>query len=182
MAGKFAGSTDVDLSSVGIEQIRLLRPVLAKERFEKIFCSPMHRCRQTARLLDLDVEISYAEDLREIDFGLWEGKDFSEIEKNNPERVRVWIENPEGFCFPEGECRADFILRVERFKAMMRGLPDEKVLVISHGGVIRHLICSYLGLSFEKYLLFNIHEAQFTTLDCFAEGGVLTGLNRGGAQ
>ena len=77
LAGKFAGSTNVDLSSVGIEQVQSLRPVVARERFEKIFCSPMHRCRQTARLLDLDVEISYAEDLREIDFGLWEGKDFS---------------------------------------------------------------------------------------------------------
>jgi alpha-ribazole phosphatase len=182
LAGKFAGSTDVDLSSAGIEQVQSLRPVLARERFEKIFCSPMHRCRQTARLLDLDAEISYAEDLREIDFGLWEGKDFSEIEKNNPESVRHWIEDPEGFCFPEGECRSDFILRVERFKAMLQGSDNEKVLVITHGGVIRHLICSYLGLSFEKYLLFNIHEAEFSTLDCFAEGGVLTGLNKGGAQ
>jgi alpha-ribazole phosphatase len=182
LAGKFAGSTDVDLSSVGIEQVQSLRPVLARERFEKIFCSPMYRCRQTARLLDLDVEISYAEDLREIDFGLWEGKDFSEIEKKNPEIVQHWIEDPEGFCFPEGECRADFILRVERFKAMLQGSDNEKVLLITHGGVIRHLICSYLGLSFEKYLLFNIHEAEFSTLECFAEGGVLTGLNKGGTR
>jgi alpha-ribazole phosphatase len=182
LTGKLAGSMDVDLNSKGIEQVQSLRPVLAKERFEKIFCSPMRRCRQTARLLDFDASVTYAEDIREIDFGLWEGKDFSEIEKNNPEKVRHWIENPERFCFPEGECRADFILRVERFKIMLQGLPDDKVLVISHGGVIRHLICSYLGLSFEKYLLFNIHEAQFATLDCFVEGGVLTRLNRGGAQ
>jgi alpha-ribazole phosphatase len=180
LTGRLAGSMDVDLNSVGIQQVQSLRPVLAREGFKKVFCSPMRRCRETARLLDLHTDIIHTEDIREIDFGLWEGKDFSEIEKNHPKKVRDWIEDPEGFCFPEGECRADFILRVERFKTMLQGLPDEKVLIISHGGVIRHLICSYLGLSFEKYLLFNIHEAQFSIVECFSEGGVLTGLNKGG--
>jgi len=159
-----------------------LRQVMAKERFERVFCSPMGRCRQTARLLELDTEISYLEDLREIDFGLWEGKDFSEVEQNDPAGVRHWIEDPEGFCFPDGECRSHFILRVERFRAMLQAIDNEKVLLITHGGVIRHLICSYLGLPYTNYLLFQIHEAKFSTLDCFAEGGVLTGLNKGGAQ
>ena len=182
LAGKFAGSTDVDLSPTGIEQVRSLQPLLAQERFDRIFCSPMRRCRQTEQLLNLDVEISYADDLREIDFGVWEGKEFSEIEKDDPEMVRQWIEDPEGFCFPDGECRADFIVRIERFKTLLQGLHNDKVLVITHGGVIRHLICSYLGLPNKNYLLFQIREAELTTLDCFAEGGVLTGLNRGGVR
>jgi alpha-ribazole phosphatase len=180
LSGKFAGSTDLDLHGKGIQQILALRPILADERIERIFCSPMRRCRETARLLDLDAEVLYTEDLREIDFGLWEGKDFSEIEKNDPKRVRNWIEDPEGFCFPNGECRADFIHRVERFKNMVRTLNNEKILIISHGGVIRHLICMFLGLPCTNYLLFKIQEGEFTTLDYFAEGGVLTGLNRGG--
>jgi alpha-ribazole phosphatase len=182
LSGRFAGSTDLDLNGDGIQQILALKPILADERIERIFCSPMRRCRETARLLDLDAEVLYIEDLREIDFGLWEGKDFSEIEKNDPRRVRNWIEDPDGFCFPDGECRADFIHRVERFKNMLQTLQNEKILVISHGGVIRHLICLFLGLSVNNYLLFKINEGELTTLDCFAEGGVLTGLNRGGGR
>jgi alpha-ribazole phosphatase len=180
LSGKFAGSTNVSLNAVGNEQIRSLRPVLINERFERVFCSPMTRCRVTVRLLDLDAEVSYVEDLREIDFGLWEGKDFSEIEKTDPNRVRAWIADPDGFCFPEGECRADFILRMERFKTMLHSFQGEKVLVISHGGVIRHLICSFLGLPLSNYLLFKVNEGEFTTLDCYSEGGVLTGMNKGG--
>ena len=182
LAGKFAGSMDVDLSPTGVEQIRSLRQVLVKERFEQVFCSPLQRCRQTAGLLELNTEVSYLEDLREIDFGLWEGMDFSQIERDDPAGVRHWIDDPAGFCFPEGECRADFIHRVERFKTQLQKLDYDKVLVITHGGVIRHLICSYLGLPSKNYLLFQIHEATFTTLNCFSEGGVLTGLNRGGAR
>ena len=177
LSGRFAGSTNLSLNAAGIEQIGSLRSVLIKERFDRVFCSPMTRCRETARLLDLDAEVSYVDDLREIDFGLWEGKDFSEIEKTDPDRVREWIADPEGFCFPEGECRVDFILRLEQFKAMLQSLQSEKILVISHGGVIRHLICSFLGLSFENYLLFKINEGHFATLDCYSEGGILTGLN-----
>ncbi len=182
LAGKFAGSMDVDLSPAGVEQVLSLRQVLARERFERVFCSPMGRCRQTARLLNLDVEVCFVEDLREIDFGLWEGMEFTQIERDDPAGVRRWIDDPAGFCFPEGECRADFIYRVERFKTQLQELDLDKALVICHGGVIRHLICSYLGLPSTNYLLFQIQEAAFTTLDCFAEGGVLTGLNRGGGQ
>jgi alpha-ribazole phosphatase len=182
LSGMFAGSTDLPLNAVGIEQIRSLRPELISERFERIFCSPMSRCRETARLLDLDADVSYVENLREIDFGLWEGKDFSEIEKTDSNRVRNWIADPEGFCFPEGECRADFILRVQHVKTMIQSLQDEKILVISHGGVIRHLICSFLGLSFENYLLFRINEGKFATLDCYSEGGILTRLNSSGER
>lgn len=182
LSGRFAGSTDIELNSPGIAQIRTLQPILAKERIPHIFCSPMARCRETARILDLAAEISYRDDLREIDFGLWEGKNFSEIEKSDPHRVRDWIADPEGFCFPGGECRADFILRIEGIKTMLQSFPSEKVLIISHGGVIRHLISSFLGLPLKNYLLFKVNEGAFTTLDCYSEGGVLTGMNRGGEQ
>jgi alpha-ribazole phosphatase len=180
LSGRFAGSTDIELNSAGIEQIRALQPLLARERIPYIFCSPMARCRETARLLDLPAEISYREDLREVDFGVWEGKNFSEIEKSDPHRIRDWIADPEGFCFPGGECRADFILRIERIKTMLQSLQSEKALVVSHGGVIRHLICSFLGLPLSNYLLFKVNEGAFTTLECYSEGGVLTGMNRGG--
>jgi alpha-ribazole phosphatase len=179
LSGRFAGSTDVSLNSMGSAQIQSLRTVLAKEKFDRIFCSPMARCRETAKLLDLDDEISIAEDLREIDFGLWEGKSFAEIEKSDPERLLQWIADPNGFCFPEGECCTAFLERVRQFRMILQDLDSEKILVISHGGVIRHLICSFLGLSFDNYLLFKINEGEFSILDCYSEGGILAGLNIG---
>jgi alpha-ribazole phosphatase len=182
LSGRFAGSTDVSLSPVGVDQILALRSMLAAEKFERIFCSPMRRCRETAQLLDLDGDISYLDSLREIDFGAWEAKDFAEIEASDPERVRDWLDDPEGFCFPEGECCTDFIRRLEGFHNFLQDIDDKNVLIIAHGGVIRHLLCIILGISCNNYLLFQIDEGKLTTLDCFREGGVLTGLNRGGQR
>ncbi|MDR3630727.1 MAG: histidine phosphatase family protein [Desulfocapsaceae bacterium] len=180
LAGRYVGATDIELDAAGIEQVRSLRPVLAGEDFDRILCSPMHRCRQTAELLGLDVTL--VDDLREIDFGLWETRNIAEIEESDPENLRRWIEDPAGFCFPGGECRQDFIDRLERFNLSLQRLQGEKALIISHAGVIRHLICVLLGLSFESYLLFEIREARLTTVNCFSQGGVLTGLNREGLR
>ena len=178
LSGRYAGATDVDLDAEGIEQVCSLRRAIAKERFDSVLCSPLRRCRQTARLLELDAGITLKDDLREIDFGLWESLDIDEIEKTDPDNLKRWIEDPARFCFPEGECRQAFIDRIELFSQSLQGMQGGKVLIISHAGVIRHLICSLLGLSSEHYLLFKIQEARFTTLDCFSAGGILTGLNR----
>lgn len=178
-AGRLIGATDVELSPEGIEQIRTIRDSLHKNPYKRIFCSPMRRCRQTAEILAVDARTSFVEDLREVDFGRWEALQFSEIEKQDPDLVNSWVKDPEGFCFPEGESLAVFIARIENFRRMLIGLDSENVLVISHGGVIRQLICSYLGLSPTHYLLFEVRAGKLATLDCFGDKGVLTGLNRG---
>jgi alpha-ribazole phosphatase len=182
LSGKFVGSTEVDLIPDGIKQIQMTRPLLAKAGIQRIFCSPMRRCRESARHIALYPEVTFLEDLREIDFGRWEGKDFSEIKKTDPELIRQWLNDPAQFCFPEGECRIDFIERIERVKNILQNIKNTKILIISHGGVIRHLLCSLLGLSYNNYLLFKINEGGFSTLDYFPEGGVLTGLNIDGVQ
>ncbi len=181
-SGRLVGSTDVGLTSTGGDQIRAIRPALRREKIDRIFCSPMRRCRETARILELDGEIFFVDDLKEIDFGRWEGLEFSEIEKRDPEYVRNWVEDPKGFCFPGGECCADFIARLEAFKERVQCLADEKVLIITHGGVIRHLICLFLGVSVKDYLLYQVREGLLATLDCFGKRGVLTGLNRNGVR
>ncbi len=180
LAGKLVGATDVDLGPVGIEQIHRIRKTVREENFSHVFCSPMKRCRRTAEILDLDTGISFVEELKEIDFGHWEGLEFSEIERNDPGSVRSWVEDPEGFRFPGGESCAEFSLRLEGFKIKLQEISHDKVLVITHGGVIRHLICSFLGIPARNYLLFQIREGLLSSLDCFGDRGVLTGLNRGG--
>ncbi len=179
LAGKMVGSTDVDLCAEGREQIGALRRWVQAEKFDRIFCSTMRRCRQTAELLALETEIIYDEALKEIDFGIWEGMEFSEIEKNYREHVQKWVDDPDSFSFPEGECCKDFIERLETFKKNLIALEEEKVLIITHGGVIRYLICSFLGLPADDYLLFQINEGLITCLACFGDRGVLTGLNLG---
>lgn len=175
---RYIGKTDLYLSPVGENQIRELHREIAKIGFDVVFTSPLKRCIQTAQFLGLEHDIRYDNRLREVDFGLWEGKTFAEISTSEPQAVAEWSTGTDGFCFPEGERMVDFQNRITTFGNHLYGLEAEKVLIISHGGVIRHLICQLLHLPYEKYLCFQVEYGRICTVDLFDEGGVLTGLNK----
>jgi alpha-ribazole phosphatase/probable phosphoglycerate mutase len=56
-------------------------------------------------------------------------------------------------------------------------MSEEKILIIAHGGIIRHLLCLLLGLDAEKYLLFEVKPGRVSSVQLYDEGGVLTGFN-----
>lgn len=177
--GRFIGSTDLPVSLSGYPQLEATRIRLQEADITAVFCSPMLRCRQTAEILQLRPAVIENTDLREIDFGFWEGKTFAEIVKGWPDDVREWSTWSEQFSFPGGENTGRFIERIHAVKKRIDSCTDERILIISHGGVIRSLICLYLGISPDKYLLFEVKAGCYATLSLFSEGGVLTSLNSG---
>lgn len=179
VGGRLTGATDLPVDSSGYARLQSTRVLLRKERISAILCSPMLRCRQTAQELALDPEVELDHDLREIDFGQWEGMTFDEISAAWPEKVREWSNWSEDFTFPGGENIGVFLRRLQRVRQRIDLCSDERLLVITHGGVIRHLLCLYLCLPPEKYLLFAAKPGCYSTLSLFSEGGVLTSFNRG---
>jgi broad specificity phosphatase PhoE len=140
----------------------------------------MRRCKESLEILGLNRTWQIDSRLREIDFGNWEGKTFSEVSKKDPEIVTTWTSQPETFCFPNGESLTDFYFRVREFSQFINMNRHSRLLIISHGGVIRHLICNFLGLPNSNYLLFDVQYAKYASLRIYSEGGILTGLNIGG--
>ena len=177
LQGRYIGSTDVPLSESGIEQVRKTARLLQGKRVEKIVCSPMLRCRQTLEQLYLPCTCQFNELLREVDFGRWEGKNFSEIVKIDKELVDSWVIEPDVFSFPGGESLAAFKNRIATFKILLKNMAEDNILVIAHGGVIRHLLCLLLGLDSDNYLVFDVKPGCFCSIRLFTEGGVLTGFN-----
>ena len=174
------GSTDVEASVAGLQQLERLPGLLENHRPDLWFCSPMHRAVQTVEYLhDLyskDLKFQKDERLREIDFGRWEQKSFDEIETSDPELIPAWSQYKD-FVFPEGEAVDEFIGRVKTALDEFKGMDGKEIGVIAHGGVIRTMICLALGLDPKNYLLFTISPASLTILDLYPEGGVLTGMN-----
>ncbi|WP_136799282.1 histidine phosphatase family protein [Desulfosediminicola ganghwensis] len=177
--GRFIGSTDLPVSQSGFARIDTTAEMLRETGISKVLCSPMLRCRQTFERIGLACAVDFQENLREVHFGLWENKTFSEINKEWPSEVDSWASWSEEFRFPGGEKTADFLSRIQSIKRYIDDLDQEKVLIVSHGGVIRQLICLYLGLSPVNYLLFDIKAGCYSTLTLFSEGGILTTLNSG---
>jgi len=178
LQGRYIGSYDVPLSDRGLVQACKTGVLLQEKGVTKIVCSPMLRCRQTLEQLSLSCTCEFNELLREIDFGRWEGKTFSEIVQIDKNLVDSWVTESEDFSFPSGESLLAFSKRVACFKDQLEAMVEDKILVIAHGGVIRHLICLLLGLESDKYLVFDVKPGCFSSISLFAEGGgVLTGFN-----
>ncbi len=176
--GALVGSTDVGLNGKGLERLAGLSRQL--EDVDDWYCSPMLRTRQTLdelqRHISIRQEIRYDDRLREIDFGRWEMQCFSDISKADPGLIDSWTEYTD-FVFPEGEAVAGFCERVETMLQLFMAHDTERIGVITHGGVIRTLICLSLGISVQNYLLFDVQPASLTVLELFDKGGVLKGLN-----
>ena len=178
-SGQYIGAKDVPLSPDGCQQVASLKQVLPDQQIDEILSSPMLRCRESVEILFADHPVNYDDDLREIDFGRWEGLSFQEITKNDPELVDKWAVWSPDFCFPEGECIAHFLKRVHRAGSRIKESSNENIILIAHGGVIRALLCYLLNLNPENYLLFQVKKGKYATLDLFSEGAVLTGFNLG---
>lgn len=178
--GRFIGASDIPLAESGPVEVARLAGVVAPFAPPVTFCSPLLRARQTVELLARQAGIGAIhedQDLREIDFGRWERLNFAEIAKGDSELVKRWSAWDENFAFPEGEVVADFLARTGAAAARLAARPEETILVVAHGGVVRALICHLLKLEPRHYLLFDIKPARLTSIDLFPEGGVLTGLN-----
>ncbi|MEO7164416.1 MAG: histidine phosphatase family protein, partial [Bdellovibrionia bacterium] len=130
-------------------------------------------------------EVQYLEELREIDFGQWEGKTFPEIYALDPKAVESWGRFDPEFSFPAGESLSTFLQRIGRLKEKISdALKDEgscrEIILVTHGGVIATLICLFLGLDPSQYLLFRMGRPSISELTIFGNGkGVLEKLNFG---
>lgn len=177
---RYIGSTDLALSPEGAADLEAAAALLQRQQVDAVFCSPMQRCRQSLDRLGLDRRAEIVDDLREIDFGRWEGLSFAEICRQDSDLVDRWAQGPTDFAFPEGESLRGFHARIDRIRTMLTATPARRPLLVTHGGIIRHLLCACLGIGPEKSLLFEIKPGRCTIIDLHSAGGVLAGLNLGG--
>ncbi len=177
MAGRYVGALDVPLSKKGDKQTASLAPLVKSIAVEYVFCSPLLRCRQTLTNLDLTVQFEFNNDLKEINFGRWEGKSFAEILAMDGDLVTQWSLNPDKFGFPDGESIENFQRRVVRAKKTVTDNEYRKILIVTHGGVIRYLLCYFLGLSVKNYLAFDVQLGKMSVLRIYPTGGVITAFN-----
>lgn len=133
---RYTGSTDQPLCEQGREALSGKRlPAV-----EAVYVSPLRRCRETAALLYPDMPQEAEEDLRETDFGAFEGRAYEEL-KDDP-AYRTWLDTAGAAAPPGGESRSDVSRRTAAaFRAIAgkHGAGDAIALVV-HGGTIMALL------------------------------------------
>ena len=141
-SGRHTGRTDLPLLSEGEEEARRLAPLLASRRFDAVLVSPLQRARRTCELAGLGARAEVCDDLREWDYGAYEGITTAEIRRTVPDWT-VWS-HP---C-PDGESAAMVEERCQRLIALAleRLGPEGRVALFAHGHILRSLAGCWLGL------------------------------------
>lgn len=163
---RYLGHTDLPLLPEAVDQLSQLNQQLRQltdkwdepsSGFWRVFCSDLLRCRETLAYIAplLEKETLYDQRLREMNFGVFEGCTYEQLKSND--LYRRWIDDPSQATPPEGESWTEFNERLLGFlldlgqaaeaefsRSVTRENVGEeitnRVLVVTHGGVIRHIL------------------------------------------
>ncbi|CAH1045063.1 Phosphoglycerate mutase [Halomonas sp. TD01] len=160
---RYQGQRDIPLLFPDAEEgLLALRDALAEERFDAIYSSDLNRCQQTlgwSQAAKPGVPLYLEPRLRELDFGDYEGKVYDEL-KDLP-HYRAWIDSVGELQIPGGESSGQLRDRLnawlEQVAAHAREHHYQKVLVVTHGGVIRELRRRFETIGFWEGI---VHQAQ----------------------
>lgn len=141
--GQYIGASDIDITTDGIIELETLRTTYAYPDVRLFYVSPLARCVETLRVLYPEAQAIAVPELREMNFGAFEGKTAYELQ-GDPDYT-AWTSGKLA-APPGGESTAELTARVEEgFSAVVRHLMssgEREAVVITHGGIIMNLLAS----------------------------------------
>jgi len=151
---RYCGHKDVCLSSEGKRQAAKLRKKLESVNCDRIYVSDRKRAIQTAKIIFDGSAITQIKNLREINFGVFEGLNYEEIRKKYPSLHKKWLRDPFNNHIPKGEYLYSFKKRINSaIKRIIRLNQGKTIAVVCHGGTIAMFITSLLKKkSFWRYV------------------------------
>ncbi|WP_313005983.1 alpha-ribazole phosphatase family protein [Pseudomonas sp.] len=171
LGGGLRGSLDDALTENGWAQMRAA--VVEGGPWDRIVSSPLQRCARFAAELGerLNLSVHLDKDLQELHFGAWEGQSAAALMETDAEALGLFWADPYGFTPPQGEPVSEFSARVlaavSRLHAAYSG---ERILLVSHGGVMRLLLTQARGLPREQLLNVEVGHGALFALTVAADG------------
>ncbi|MCF5722492.1 alpha-ribazole phosphatase family protein [Pseudomonas syringae] len=177
LGGGLRGSLDDALTAKGWEQMGAA--VIGQGPWDRLVSSPLQRCARFADELgaQLNVPVSLEKDLQELHFGAWEGQSAAALMETDAEALGLFWADPYRFTPPEGEPVSDFSDRVLGAVARLhQAYAGERVLLISHGGVMRLLLACARGLPREQLLNVEVGHGGLFSVQVEADGTLKEGV------
>jgi probable phosphoglycerate mutase len=168
LAGRMPG---VGLSEKGRGEIARLAVRLEGERIEAIYASPLERTRESALIIaqHLKLPVAYREDVIELDYGEWTGRSFEEV-RADP-RWQEWREQRSIARLPGGESMREVQNRIVTALLELHDRhPGGRILIVSHGDVIRAALLFALGTPLDLYHRIEIGIASLSTVRIGQDG------------
>jgi broad specificity phosphatase PhoE len=171
LSGAHTSRTDIPLTARGKERAEKIRDYLAHRKFSLVLTSPLQRARETCRIAGYGDVAQIDDNLREWDYGIYEGRTTAQIRKEQPD-WSIWDSPP-----PEGE-------PVEHVAARTQLVIDRasksggEVALFAHAHVLRILTATWLGLPPRAGQLFALGTGSVSTLGYERETRVISTWNR----
>lgn len=173
LSGKHTSRTDVPLTALGRQRAVLLRDALTGVKFAAVLRSPMQRARETCEIAGFGEVAQVDEDLREWDYGVYEGRTTAEIQREIP-GWSVWKnEIVGGETLEHVGARADAVIA----RALTLA-PHGRVALFAHAHILRILAARWIGLEPRGGALFVLGTGTLSVLGHERETRVVTRWNR----
>jgi probable phosphoglycerate mutase len=175
LSGQHTSSTDLPLTPLGGERAAALGPALAGRSFAVVLCSPLRRAVETCAIAGFGDVAQPCEDLREWNYGAYEGLTTPQIRSQRPDWT-LWRDGcPGGESPAEVAARADRVLA--RIAAAGTGSGSGDALLFAHGHILRVLAARWIGLDAAGGALLALGAGAIGTLGHERETRVLERWN-----
>ncbi|HEY3697719.1 MAG TPA: histidine phosphatase family protein [Spongiibacteraceae bacterium] len=167
----FRGSTDVALVETGWQQMHTALD--AHNGWDCVISSPLQRCSKFAVQFaaQKNIPLYLNEHFREIHFGDWECRKIADIERDHGASLWKFWNDPACFSPPNGEAMQDFRERVLlAAQSILHGHGGKHILLISHGAVIRTLLCEWLQMPLTAFSKIAVPYAGLSRVRLYQRG------------
>ncbi|MFD8303968.1 bifunctional RNase H/acid phosphatase [Streptomyces sp. NPDC059690] len=169
-----SGGTNPALSEAGREQAERVGAALARRgTVQAIVASPLARTRETAAIVarHLGLEVSVEDEIRETDFGAWEGLTFAEVRERYPDDLTRWLADPTVEPSGGGESFAATATRIAAARdKLVAAYAGRTVLLVSHVTPIKTFIQLALGAPPEALFRMELSAASLSAVAYYADG------------
>ncbi len=164
-ADVYRGVTDDPLTDAGWQQ--MVNALEGREGWDLVISSPLQSCSEFAELISIEegIDLQINQQLKEIDYGLWDGLSPDEILKESADLLQAWGLAPSMVTPPDGEDYHLFKGRViAAFKQIMAENQGQNILIISHSGVIRLILMFILAMPDENLFSLPLSYGSFSKI------------------
>ena len=175
------GHTDVEMTEVGIIQMEHMAERLRLTNIRAIYSSDLKRTIIGARIISCphDVPLYALPELREMNFGDWEGLTLKEIRERFPGELEKREADPVNYRLPgKGESIGLFAKRImDCFQGVLGNQNGNDILLVAHGLVNRVILCNALGLDLTRIFNFQQHYGCLNIIDYFPDRTIVRLIN-----
>lgn len=177
---RFQGQTDIPLNRKGLEQAGKLAEFFKDIPMDALYSSNLQRAAKTAEIIGRGKGLTpeTVDAFKEMSFGIWENMNSGDIQKKYSKEWKDFFAKPATTRIPQGENMYDVQKRAYPVvQQILDKYPQGNIAFVVHGGIIRVLICTMLGLDLDRAWHLHVGNASVTCFYYWGRSYTLDFLN-----